>query len=564
MKKKLFNILVAASLISYFTSLLIFKLDKNFTYRWLTLFFSLLPLILIAVLRFFSLSPKKKISSPMKRRGFFLILFLAVLSRLIFLKSYPFVSVGDELRDGGLNALEIATGETKNIFGYGRYYAHGLIIPTITAFFYKIFGGSVLVYRLPAALVSVLDIILFYLLLSLVTKNKFASFFGAMTLISLPLHLFYSRTEIVVILSSLFSTLILISLYILTKRKMKNITDYIFLGTLIGFTFNLHASVKAFGIITLTATIMLCFYQWLSGKLKTREISLRLFLLIFFLLVGFGPRLLNTPSLSFFLHTSRVPLAQEKQLTLSSDNIKEIGERYKRSLLVWVSEPTHSWYPDHKPIFNPLLFSLMALGIIVGLAKKNLYLITVFGITLVTHLTNSALTDIINGDHRLAPLYPIGALFVGVGAGFLIGKLKSKVIKFTFVFSLFIFFSYRSFYFFYSQPANKNKDIGDYLSMHAIYFLKKNNNLYPFNDLTFFVSPSNYQKFNYLHYREQYQFFLPEKNILIKENKEIGDNEIYIKNDEQPYLGKTFFIKCNGKKSYSCPLGFKENIILHY
>ncbi len=563
MKKQQIYLLLAVSIVFYFTSLLIFKFDINFTYRWLILYFSLFPLLLIVGLWIFTLIPYKRILASISIYGLFAIFLFAVISRFIFLVDYPFVSVGDELRDGGLNALELTTGQIKNIFGYGRYDAHGLIIPTITSAFYKIFGGSVLVYRFPAALVSVLDIVFFYLLLSLLTKNKIASFLGAMVLISLPLHLFYSRTEIVVILSSLFSTLILFGLFVFIRRGMRNIFDYVFLGALLGFSFNLHASIKAFGLITFAIIILMIFYRWFSGELKINQFVIKLLLLVIFLFVGFGPRLLNTPSLSLFFHTSRIPLATEKHVDKNSYDIKGIRDKYLKSLLVWVSKPTSSWYPDHKPIFSPPLFLLMILGIIVGLARKNLYLIAVLCIALILHLSNSALTDILNGDHRLAPLYPVGALFVGVGVTFLISKIKLRIPQYALVFALFMFLFYQAILFFILQPSNKNKDIGDYLSMHTIYFIKANNDLYKTNNLIFLVSPFNYQKLNYLHYKEQYMFFFPKANIVIEKSETVGDNEIYIKNNNYDYLGKSYIIKCSGK-DYYCPIDYKNNIVIHY
>lgn len=560
--KKITYPLVTVSIVFYIISLLTFKLDVDFTHRWLVLYLSLLPLLLVFILYIFSVIPHKTAWRSVSVYGFLIILLFAIITRLLFLTDYPFVSVGDELRDGGLNVQEIATGQTKNIFGYGRYDSHGLIIPTITHVFYKIFGSSVLVYRLLATIVSILDIILFYLLLSFLTKNKIASFLGTMVLISLPLHLFYSRTEIVVILSSLFSTIILLGLFVFFRRKMTNIIDYIFLGTLIGLTFNLHASIKAMGIIVLIVTILMSFYQWFLGKLKVSQFSIRLLLLTIFVFVGFGPRLLNT-SLNIFLHTSRLPIVTEKQLNVNSNEINFFGESYKRSLLVWVTEPTNAWYPDHKPIFSPILFSLMILGIIVGFVRKNSYLIAIFLVALLLHATNSALTDIINGDHRLAPLYPIGNLFVGVGIALLIDKVRLRSLKYIFAFVLFIFFILSSYSFFILQPANKNKDIGDYLSMHTIYFIKANNDLYKTNNLIFLVSPFNYQKLNYLHYKEQYMFFFPKANIVIEKGETVGDNEIYIKNNSYDYLGKSYIIRCSGK-DYYCPIDYKNNIVIHY
>lgn len=380
-----------------------------------------------------------------------------------------------------------------------------------------------------------------------------------MVLISLPLHLFYSRTEIVVILSSLFSTIILLALFIFFRRKAISVFDYIFLGTLLGFAFNLHAGVKAFAMIILINIILISFYQLLSRKLSVRQVGARILFLTVFLFVGFGPRLLSTPSLDIFFNTSKLPFITEKQL-----NIGNTWGKYLKSLLVWVKEPTTRGYPDHKPIFPLPLFFLMILGILVSIAKKNFYLISVFITGLVLHLTNSALTDMLNGDHRLASLYPIGALFVGVGVAFILEKLKPKPLQYLFTGALYIFLSYQIISFFILQPANKNKDIGDYLSMHTIYFIKSNKDYFnKTNNLTFLVSPLNYDKLNLLHYKEQYNFFLPKTNIFLEKSEAIRDNEIYIKNNGYDYLGKSYIIECSSK-NYYCPIDYRGNIEIHY
>jgi len=564
MDKKLLFLLSSISLASYFISLIIFKTDTSFSYKWLTLFFSLLPLATLSFLWVYSLRNHRKILASINIYGFLFIFFLALVSRLSFLTNYPFVSVGDELRDGGLNAEQIVTGQIKNIFGYGKYEAHGLIIPTFTSFFYRIFGNSVLVYRLPAAIVSIFDILLFYLLLSFLIKSKSASLLGTMILISLPLHLFFSRTEIVVILSSLFSTLILLALFVFRKRKMENLIDYILLGTLLGFTFNLHASIKAFSLIVLTVIIFINLYQLLFKKLKIGKFSIRLFFLILFLFVGFGPRLFNT-DLNIFFHTSAISFASGTHLELKPSNLKKIASDYKKSLLVWIIQPTISHYWDFKPIFSEILFSLMILGILTGLAKRDSFLIIVFFIALISHLTNSALTNLINTDYRLSPLYPIGCLFAGIGISVLIGateQIRFRFLKYTFIFLLFVFLSTQLFLFFAQQPANKKYKIEDYLSMHAIYFIKANK-LDQNRSLVLFVSQNNFQKLNYLHYKEQYMFFFPKTEITIKENKSLKNNQIYIKNSDSDDYAGDYIVNCNGR-DFFCPINYSGSIEIHY
>ena len=209
---------------------------------------------------------------------------LTIFFHFINLKTYPFVSVGDEVRDGGLNAVEINQGDYKDIFGYGRYESHGLIIPTINSVFVKLFPQSNLLYRAPTAIVGSLDVLLFYLLISL-SFNSTVAFWSALILLTNPLHLFYSRTETVIIFSSLLSSL-LIGIFLNTLNKAKKPIDFFTLFILIGFSFNFHASIKAVAIILVPYLIIKIF----SLK-KISSIIFSLFLLPISLIAGFGPRL---------------------------------------------------------------------------------------------------------------------------------------------------------------------------------------------------------------------------------------------------------------------------------
>lgn len=550
------------SVISASASLAIFKSDINFVHQLVVLFLYLFSLLLVVILWILSLIPHFKIFRSVGILGLLCILILAVLTRFIFLTEYPFVSVGDELREPGFWALKVANGEVRNIFDYGSYEGYGMIIPAFTSIFYRIFGSSVLVYRLPAALVSVANILLLYFLLSFLTKNKIGSFLGTMVLVSLPLHLFYSRTELIVILSSLFSLILLLSLYVFFRRKMNNLIDYIFLGSVIGFTFNLYAGIKAMGMVVFVLMIIFILYKVIFRKSGLVKSILSLSLFVTFTVVGFGPLMLKSNVINF-LHTSRLPLVGKGTIYMNSIILFDIGNKYYESLLVWVAKPTIAWYPDHKPIFSPLLFSLMILGILAGIIKKNRFLITIFIIFLILHLTNSALTNLLNGDYRLSPLYPIGALFVGVGLALIFEEIRIRFWDHIIAFMFFIILSFQTVFFFTDQPANMARNIKDYLSMHTIYFIKDNRDLYTSKNLTLFVSPNNYQNLNLLHYKEQYGFFFPKWEIALKEDKKIGDNEIYIKNNEYGFYGKSYMIEC-GRKNFYCPASYNKNIIIHY
>src|SRR3989338_2270749 len=168
-------VLVIFSLIAEIVSILIVKLDTSFAFRWYAFSLYLFSLVSMLFLWIQSLRDKKVSLQSVSFFGLFLILILAIITRLYLLTSYPFVSIGDELRDGGLDALRISLGEMKNIFTLGNYDGYGKIIPVLSSFFYNLFGSSVLTYRISASIVSIFDIFLLYMLLSYVTKNKIAS-----------------------------------------------------------------------------------------------------------------------------------------------------------------------------------------------------------------------------------------------------------------------------------------------------------------------------------------------------------------------------------------------------
>jgi len=574
MDRKYALVLTGVSLVYYLLSLLLYVSDPDLSQRWIVLFVSLIPIVLVFGAWVYSLLPHKKALFSVSLVGFFVVYTLSVVSRFYLLLEYPFVSVGDELRDGGLNALQIVTGEIKNIFSYGRYDSHGLIIPTITAPFYKVLGSSILVYRLPSAIISIASILILYVLLSAMTKNKLASFIGSLALVTMPLHLFHSRTEIVVILNSLLSPLMLFGLFVLFRRKLANTIDYIFLGTLFGFCFNFHSSIKAFAMVAAITVVSVASFFWCVGlvkiprswewilpqkKMVVRQFVGRILLFGLFMFIGFGPKLINTPP-SILFHTSRIVLVEEGQDSPGESFVDIVG-KYRDSLLVWVSKPTSMRYPDHRPIFPLATFALMFVGLSVGFIKKEPFLLSATFIFLVAHLTNSALTDALNADHRLGPLYPIGAFFVGVGVAFILENIKVKTFHLVFAFVVTIFLIYQSVLFFVEQPANKNRDLGDYLSMHIIYFVKSNDNLFDdSNSLVLSVSENNYEKFRLMHYEEQYMYFFPNIDLFLKQDDSLGDHEVTINTGS--HKGRYVF-NC-GNISYLCPIGYTQNMVINY
>lgn len=553
----------AAAVILQGMSLAFFKLDGNLNYRWPIFCLSLTPLLVVGGVYFLSLCPYRKFFKKMSG-WWVLVLILAAAARFLLLKEYPFVSLGDEVRDGGLNAMEIATGQTKELFGYGRYEAHGLIIPTITAFFYKFFGGSALVYRLPAALAGVLDVGLLFVLLFLVTKSGPAATLGSLSLAFLPLHLFYSRTEIVVILSSFLATAINLAVFIFCRRGLKEWEDYLFLGTLLGFSFNFHAALKAFSLLVLAAILAVGLGRCFFKKMRFGQFALKLSVLLVFLIVGFGPRLLKTPSVKSFLHLSRVPTAQMSGKVFDGSAVKKLASDYRQSLAVWGTEGTRGWYRNHLPIFSKWLFGLMVLGLGVAVVKKREYLLILLGVGLVLHLTNSALTDMVNADHRLAPLFSMGSFFVGIGVAFLEGKIRQGWLKTSLLGVATGLLVYQAVIFFVKQPANEARPVADYLQTQALYLVKEEKEFFGEKEaLSFWVSAANYPQFNYAHFYEQRAFFLEGRKVTIGQTSSLKEGEIRIVREGGGSADKKAVVDCR-EKSFYCPLDYRGEMSVYY
>lgn len=474
---------------------------------------------------------------------FLLIFVIALFINFFYLKSYPFVAVGDEIRDGALDSARIASSQIKNIFGYGSYNAHGLIIPAFNSNFYKVFGNSVLSYRIPTAIIGTIDIILLFFIITKLV-GSIAGFWAALLLTCLPLHIFYSRTETVVIFSSLITTTLLYFSY----RTIKNKKDFLYLALLIGFSFNFHASVKTVAILLLP----LLLFKIISFR-KILKIISSLTITILVIIIGFGPRLMyTTPEIFFNL----------SRLDRTSINFTSLFSKYLESLKVIVSSPTTSHYFDHQPLLTIPLFLLFLIGLVFLFKKeKKLFFLLIY-LALAIPFTNSAITDMINADHRLMPLLPIISFVIGFCISY-ITKIKSKLFKQVFVSIIFIYLVKIVFNFFYYQEANINdynnwREPKDYLSMHLIYLIQKNN--FP-NDITIYTSPYNATNYNYLHYQEQYKFFLPDKNIIFLGAENLDNYSVRILTNETFSLT----VDClDLKNRFYCPLNDPGKFTIYY
>lgn len=560
-----------SALVFYLTSLTVVKIDSNFNYRWITFIIYCLSLVMVLLSSLDNLNFLKKfknISLLKKETELFVILVISFISRFIFLKNYPFVAIGDEVRDGGLLSSQIVNGTIKNLYNWGPYQAFGIIIPTVTSFFYLIFGSSVYTYRFPSAIVSILDILIIYLLARKIS-NKTVAFFAALLMINSYTHLYFSRTEFVVILNSFSTSLIIIVLYLFLLNK--NLKNQILLGLFLGFFSGFHASVRTVILMTIFIYLLFIGYQFFFKKERIQT-TFGLLLFIISLFIGFGPLLLHTKPAIFF-HSSTVPLLnssnfQKTNLSLktTSTPISNLLFNYLDSLRTYANNSiTNRGNPFLGPIFPQLIFPFFILGLVYSIFFSKSVLLKILSFySILLPLTNSAITDGLFNGHRLIPIIPISSIIAAFGINLFFGKLKSflkrKLLIIFFEIILILYILTRGINFFASEAISKEKHFQDFVSMYTIYFLKS----YPYNKLCIFVSDANYDYSLLIHNEEKYQYFLPDKEIQWLKNSDILTKEIYITkncNFKTQYFSKEY---CQTYKVFLCPTDDKSPIKIFF
>jgi 4-amino-4-deoxy-L-arabinose transferase-like glycosyltransferase len=171
--------------------------------------------------------------------------------------------MGDMVRDGGWDAAKLVRGEIENIFGYGRYQSHGYTVNKFIIPFYWIYGASDMAFKIPSALISIFDIML-VLYIGEKFFKKGTGYLAALVLIGTHLHLFYARTEIVVMFANIFTTLILLCL--LSIYHNYSIRKVLIYALLIGVSLNFYSSIKPVAFISMLIVGVLILRKFFSHK----------------------------------------------------------------------------------------------------------------------------------------------------------------------------------------------------------------------------------------------------------------------------------------------------------
>jgi len=304
-------------------------------------------------------------------------------------------------------------------------------------------------------------------------------------------------------------------------------------------------------------------------KIKRNELASKLLLLIAFIFIGFGPLLFFTTPHQFF-HTSRFTL--ENNIVSKSfptlGEVTTIKNDYIKSLMVYIYEPTTFFYPDHNPLFPPFLAFFFVVGVGYAFFVLKNYFVNILLFFLITlPFINSAITDSINADQRISPLFSISSIFVAIGITYFCNLVRNKIAKYIFIGGVILYLVWQVANFFVSQPANKNRGFRDYLSMHILYFLQVHKQQH---SVCTYVSPDNYSYFvdkNQEVTKEQNQNFLPNTTIHYKKIASLYDNEVYMLSGTCPDVTdyktatRTYIISCSSGNNFVCPVNMHYDMI---
>ena len=417
---------LAILLFSTLALIVFHRFDHLYQFNWLIFYWWLINFSALFILVLVNI-PKNsylKFIGFIKQDRIYLtaILILAVITRFALLSTYPYITIADEVRDAGLNAVLIRTGAIKDFFGFGSYEGYGVFIPVISYFFLPFFKHSSLIYLIPTAFFGVLTIMLTYLCMRFIF-GRLMALASSIFIIGSILHLHYSRSYFVVTSDALFSIIIILLVYIsLTYRRL---IFYLLTGLIIGLSIQFYSGIWA---LVLSAIIYLflqnlafVFYRKHNQRLRWRQfLDIGIFFLIG-LIAGIGPKLNNFNLINLHLSNSSHTGTFFTTTTFTSFSIIDksifLINNYVHALLSYVYEPMKSIYLYYKMSFVDfpinLLFIIGFVLMVFAWRKKEdqrfltrLLLIAVLFIPMI----NQVLVNQIGYDYRMFSLIPVTAM----------------------------------------------------------------------------------------------------------------------------------------------------------
>jgi hypothetical protein len=285
-----------------------------------------------------------------------------------------------------------------------------------------------------------------------------------------------------------------------------------------------------------------------------------MFITILFVIIGFGPRLFMS-SINIVFHTRAVTALQkpspgEVPQKVDSSKLKNALNTYPKAFLGYFYENVNSHY-EHKAPILPFFFGMFFLaGIAFALIQGNMFWRICAIYALVIPFTNSALTEAVNADHRLAPLFPLSAAIAGYGVSIVYGHLRNKAasLKYVMLIVLLVVSSVRVYDFFDKEYAVQSKEnYRSYLAAYIVSTLKSDPER---THACFSSSKKTIDFFQLIHVREYFRFMLP--NVSIEQKVKEGDDRLFIVNSCDVLSNVESVVYCQEYIRYMCPENRQE------
>ena len=513
------------------------------------------------------------------------VIITALVTRSFMLGHYPYVTIGDELRDAGLNGLNMKIHPPVDIFAFGSYEGYGNFIPFISYIFSFIFSNTRYSYIVPSTIVGILSIMTTYCIGRKI-GGRIVGFAAAIFLIGSLHHMHYSRTELLVVMDSLLAPLIILSAYAATRSQK----GFLLFGLAAGLTLHFYAGVR--GIVLGSAlyvfiyAVSKIFHAAYSDTFEktVHHITYYLVAAIIFC-VGFaaavGPTFNIIAAKGIMTDTGNRQIIFKKPEFASRTTPKKItfaSKLYEKSFLVYFANPLGSHFPNHE-------ISLLAFPVnwlfLIGIAyillnhKKNGRLVSIVLLcVLIVPLTNQVIINDIGSDHRLMSILPLLNIFAALGLVALVEARFPSISTLLVggITGLFIVTQVSTY--FINRPSDMMYDLTgtkEYVLQTMIEYTKK----LPEDRLYYVVndSPHNY---DFMHYIEKMDYLMYPKQMRLLKKPELDNLEFLIKSQEKPisilyadsipkldiYKGQTVTMNCSQNgilPNYQCPLNWTVN-----
>ncbi|HEX2463776.1 MAG TPA: glycosyltransferase family 39 protein [Thermoanaerobaculia bacterium] len=473
---------------------------------------------------------------------------------LPWLEIYPLEIASDPPRDSGVLTQAIARSDAR-IFQYGFFNGFSFVMSATNAPFYLLLGPSSLAFKGLAAALGIVTPMLLYLLARRYLPLSHALAAAALML-SVPAYMFYARREPVHAYNPFWMVVLLAAVMRVEEQDAKPRTFGV-LGLVAGVTVHFHAAVKAAGFAALGVCALLAIARTVTGKQTWRRLLGGGVAAVLGFLIGIGPLLLVS-DLGLLFSSGRLSAGARLEPLFVLD-------AYQRSLRVFFDEPTRSWFPTHQPLIpSATLSALFAIGAVFGFVAVPLRLqLTLVFFVLVLPLTNSALTDILNGEHRLSPLFPAVGLLMAMGlavlhratAGLRPPPLR-RALRAALLLVAGLAAAQQVHAFFVDEQARHRDRFAAYLVHEALREIERTPRLDRARTLCIGGGPPLHRELQLGHYRDGFSFYRPGQTIRAVEVEGAPDNDIFVSASCKPFDGgadwstRTF---CSPRLRFVCP-----------